>query len=113
MFRNLFTDGKWGTGKFKGLTEILFTHTSGPTFTEDSTGKIFDVLWSGMSDSILRTTLQQEPNRKWTTEDINAYLASLLVMGLTSQPSYEDYFYQDPRGIFGSKWLQETFTYQK
>lgn len=34
-------------------------------------------------------------------------------MGLTPEPSIEDYFQQDSRGIFGSRWMQETFTKAK
>jgi hypothetical protein len=95
------------------LTDTSFTYPTGPTFKADSIGKIFDVLWSGMSEKILTQTLLRESDKKWSIEDINAYLASVLVMGMTPEPSVEDYFHQDSQGIFGSKWMQETFTVHK
>ena len=102
-FWRLLEEGKWDNAKFVGLTDTSFPYTSGPTFKVDSVVKIFDVVWSNMSEQILTTTLLKETDQKWTLDDINTYLASILVMGLTSQPSVEDYFQQDSRGIFGSK----------
>lgn len=106
-------DGNWGSASFVGLGDTSFPYPTGPTFKADSVGKIFDVVWSQMSELILEETLKREPDKQWTLEDINLYLSSILVMGLTSEPSIEDYFQQDSRGIFGSRWMQETFTKAK
>ena len=70
-------------------------------------------MWSNISEQILTTTLLKETDQKWTLDDINTYLVSILVMGLTPQPSVENYFQQDSRGIFGSKWMQKAFTLHK
>jgi hypothetical protein len=93
--------------------DTSFPYPSGSTFEADSIPKIFDVVWSQMSEQILKTSLLKDPNWKWTIEDINLYLASQLVMGLTPEPSIRDYFQHDPNGIFGSTWLQQTFTEPK
>ena len=95
------------------MNDTLFSFTSGPTFKGESVGQIFNVLWSNMSEQILTTTLLREFHQEWTLKDINLYLASVLVMGLTPQPSVENYFKEDPRGIFGSQWMKETFTAHK
>ncbi len=57
--------------------------------------------------------MEREPSKKWQLDDINLYLASLLVMGLTPEPSIEDYFKHDERGIFGSLWMQQSFSRDK
>jgi hypothetical protein len=100
----------WGNSSFIGLNDTSFPFTVGPTFTADSIGKIFDVQWAYISEKILETTLQREETKEWDLADINVYLASQLVMGLTPQPSIDNYFQHDSRGIFGSSWMQETFT---
>jgi len=46
----------------------------------------------------------------WNVDDINLFLASQLVMGLTPQPSLEDYFKNDSDSIFGSNWMKNRFT---
>ena len=88
---------------FVGLDDTSFPYPTGPTFKKGSVSKIFDVIWSYMSEHILEETLKRESDRLWTIADINAYLASILIMELTSEPSVEDYFQQDSRGIFGSR----------
>ena len=66
-----------------------------------------------MSENILQTTLAREPHQNWKLADINLFLASQLVMGLTPEPSIENYFQQDSMGIFGSLWMQESFSRDK
>ena len=46
----------------------------------------------------------------WNEDDINLFLASQLVMGLTPQPSLDDYFKNDSNDIFGSNWMKDRFT---
>ena len=82
-----------------------FPFPSGPNISCKSIGQIFDVMWSNMTETILKTTLARE-QVEWKVEDINLFLASLLTMGLAPEPSIEDYFKQDKRGIFGSLWMQ-------
>lgn len=43
-------------------------------------------------------------------EDLNLYLASLLITGLAPLPKITDYFKQDQGGVYGSQWMQEHFT---
>ena len=42
--------------------------------------------------------------------NLNLYLAALLVIGLTPQSSFDNYFKEDADGIFGSTWMQQHFT---
>lgn len=105
-------DKGWGTSVFRGLTETLFTFPTGSTLEYTSIGEIFDAIWLNISNAILQNTLVREET-DWKIEDINLFLASMLVMGLTPEPSIEDYFKQDEIGIFGSKWMQQQFTKHK
>ena len=41
------------------------------------------------------------------------FLAALLVIRLTPEPSFRDYFKQDPDGIFGSVWMQQYLSRDK
>lgn len=79
------------------LTDTLFTLPTGPIqkkFSPNITiGKIFDVLWNQMTESILQTTAIRESN--FSLENLNLFLASTLVMGLAPEPEIEDYFYND------------------
>lgn len=94
------------------MNSTLFTFPTGSSVNLDSIGKIFDVIWSNLSTTILESTLERE-DVNWNVDDINLFLSSMLVMGLTPQPSIEDYFKQDQMGIFGSKWMQKRFTEHK
>jgi hypothetical protein len=67
------------------------------------------VIWSDISTHILEETKKRE-NVNWNVDDINLFLASQLVMGLTPEPSIEDYFKIDSDGIFGSNWMKQRFT---
>jgi hypothetical protein len=67
----------------------------------------------GCQREFWEATMERESSKEWTVDDINLYLASQLVMGLTPEPSIEDYFKHDERGIFGSLWMQETFSRDK
>lgn len=79
-------------------------------FSENpSTADIFDMLWKDCSELILSTSQARE-HEDFDIEDINLFLASTLVMGLAPQPTIEDYFVQDPTGIFGNLWMQQHFT---
>jgi len=51
-----------------------------------SIGAIFNILWHGVTDHIIQSTFARE-NKAWSNADINLYLASLLVMGLTPSPN--------------------------
>lgn len=62
-----------------------------------------------MTEMIVQTTNMKE-NSSISSLNLNLYLAALLVIGLTPEPSYDDYFKQDPDGIFGSIWMQQHFT---
>ena len=91
----------------------MFTFPTGPDFKVlsgcDTIGKIFDVVWSDISNHILEETKRRE-DVNWNVDHINLFLASHLVMGLTPQPSIEDYFRIDLDGIFGSNWMKQQFT---
>jgi len=65
--------------------------------------------WKGCSESIVKTTNSKNSD-EIKLKDINLYLASLLVMGINSQPSVADYFQFDEKGIFGCHWMQNHFT---
>jgi hypothetical protein len=69
-------------------------------------------MWSGISEHIVQETEARE-NFGWDINDINLFLASELVMGLSPQPQIHDYFMQDRKGIFGSLWMQQHFTQVK
>lgn len=79
----------------------------------NSVGKIFDIAWKGISEHILETTLKRNDSPVTSVKDINLYLASLLVVGLTPHPEVANYFMQDERGIFGSTWMQNHCTRDK
>lgn len=91
----------------------MFSFPTGPNIKSlkkcDTIGKIFDVVWSDISLHILEETKKRE-NVNWNVDHINLFLASQLVMGLSPQPSIEDYFKDDPSGIFGSNWMKKRFT---
>ena len=97
-------DAYWGHSKFIGLKETMFTLPTGPNFKALSgcktIGKIFDVVWSGISTHILEETRKRE-RMDWNVDDMNLFPISQLVMGLTPQPSLEDYFKNDSDSIFG------------
>lgn len=79
-------------------------------FSKSTTsGAIFDQLWNNCTDLLLTSTNARE-NNAFSDKDINLLLASLLVMGLSSQPSIKDYFVHDSRGIFGNLWMQQHYT---
>lgn len=79
----------------------------------ESVDKIFDVLWSGITEAIWDETIERK-EFDISIDDINLMLASMLVMGLNVQPSAKDYFNQsDSRGIFGCEWLIDRFTRTK
>ena len=107
----------WGHSPFHGLKETLFSFPTGPNYEYlndcNTTGKIFDIMWSGISSHILDYTLSREMEMECNINDINLLLASQLVMGLTPQPSIVDYFKHDDTGIFGSLWMQQHFTREK
>lgn len=105
-------DESWGTSAFVGCNMPSFPFPSGPNISCKSIGQIFDIMWSNMTETILKSTLARE-QIDWDMNDINLFLASLLTMGLAPEPSIEDYFKQDARGIFGSLWMQQRFTKQK
>ena len=63
-----------------------------------------------MSELIMEKTRER---RNVSLSDLNLYLAALLVIGLTPEPSFDDYFTQDSDGIFGSTWMQQHFTRHK
>jgi hypothetical protein len=73
---------------------------------------IFDLCWKGVSQHILDTTIARDDVIS-TVDDVNLYLAALLVMGLTPQPQLSDYFMEDTQGIFGSQWMQQHCTRDK
>lgn len=102
--------------RFEGISEIEWLFPSGPIekkLTDCNTvGQIFDVIWSGISEKILESTQARE-TFPLSLADINLFLASCLVIGLVPQPEIAHYFQNDPRGIFGNKWMQEHFTRDK
>jgi hypothetical protein len=106
----------WGSQKFKGLEDQIFSFPVGPKMDIlgecDTIGKIFDLMWTSISTHIVEETERRE-SLGFQIEDINLFLASQLVMGLTPQPSIVDYFTHDKRGIFGSSWMQQHFTQSK
>lgn len=106
----------YGKQKFVGLQDTYWSFDDGPIAEKiedcDSVGKIFDLLWSQMSEKILASTLSRG-DLNLSLEDLNLFLASFLVIGITPQPEISSYFMQDPRGIFGSKWMQERFSRDK
>jgi hypothetical protein len=61
-------------------------------------------MWLNMSENILQSTLKKE-NCNWTINEINLWLESTLVMGLTPEPTIQHYFEQDNSGIFGLHWM--------
>ena len=63
-----------------------------------------------MSESIMKTTSER---RNVSLSDLNLYLAALLVIKLTPEPLFDDYFNRDTDGIFGSVWMQQHFTRHK
>ena len=78
--------------------------------TEESTTRaVFDMLWSECSEVIVTTTNARE-EQKITLKDLNLYLASLLTIGLNSQPTIRDYFSSDNQGLNGNLWMQQHFT---
>jgi hypothetical protein len=105
---------KWGKERFVGLQDNLWWDAScGPKrglFTENSSSAtVFDALWSGCSESLLISTNSKE-EQQISLQDLNLYLAGLLVTGLSPQPAIEDYFTRDPSGISGNLWMQQHFT---
>lgn len=91
----------------------MWTFPSGPNSKKfqhcSHVGQIFDILWQGASEHIVETINNRE-NIAMTIADLNLFLCSMLVMGLTPSPSIDLYWQEDKRGIFGSKWLQSRFT---
>ena len=75
-------------------------------------GEIWNVQWSGLTEGIVQTTNARE-TKSVSSSDINLFLAALLVVGLIPEPSLEDYFKQDPDGIFESTWMQQHFSRHK
>ena len=71
-----------------------------------SIGEIWNVQWSELTDQIVETINARE-DLSVSSSDINMFLAALLVIRLTPEPSFRDYFKQDPDGIFGSVWMQQ------
>ncbi|MGI0063074.1 MAG: hypothetical protein ACREBA_11550 [Nitrosotalea sp.] len=108
-FREPLLSQGWGTQSFQGLHDSSWNFPCGPIHDKlnqcTTTGKIFDVIWAGLSEHILEITLARETCLQ-TVEDVNLFLASVLVTGLSPQPEIADYFMEDTRGIFGSKWMQ-------
>ena len=49
----------------------------------------------------------------FSSTELNLYLAGLLVIELTPEPTFGDYFKQDTEGIFGSVWMQQHFSKHK
>jgi hypothetical protein len=92
---------------------MWWSTSSGPKrglFTkQSSTSMVFDTLWSDCSESLLTSTNSKE-EQQISLQDMNLYLASLLVTGLSPQPAIVDYFVRDPLGISGNLWMQEHFT---
>lgn len=78
----------------------------------DSITKIFDILWSPLTEHIVSTILSRE-GPLYSSSDVNLFLASILVTGLSTSPEIELYFKQDTDGIFGNQWMQEHFTAKK
>lgn len=80
----------------------MFSHVS-------TIGKLFDIQWSGITSAIVSTT---NDRKEYTVniDTVNLYLASILVTGLSPQPTYRDYFAQDSSGIYGSLWMQKHFS---
>ena len=74
--------------------------------------EIRNVQWSGLTEGIVEITNAREVTSV-SSADINLFLASLLVVGLIPEPSFEDYFKQDSDGIFGSVWMQHHFSRYK
>ena len=62
-----------------------------------------------MTEQLVETTDARE-NTSVSEADMNLYLAGLLVIGLTPEPAFEDYFKKDPDGVFGSVWMQNHFS---
>lgn len=112
----MFETELWGKQKFVGLSETFWSWPKGPKqnlfSTTASVGEIWNVQWSQMTEVIVETTNLRESS-SISANDLNLYLAALLVIGLTPEPSFEDYFKQDSDGIFGSVWMQQHFTKHK
>lgn len=79
----------------------------------ENIGKIFDILWSPVSQHLVAATGARETMFQCDISTVNLFLASLLVTGLAPSPEIELYFKQDEYGIFGNKWMQEHFTKKK
>lgn len=103
----------WKREQFVGIRETLWTFPSGPDLQKfdhcSHVGEIFDVLWQGVSEHIVEIINNRE-KINISTIDLNLFLCSMLVMGLTPSPSIDLYWKEDKRGIFGSKWLQSRFS---
>lgn len=106
----------WGIQQFVPLPDTSWIFPSGPVLNElqscSTAGKIFDLTWNNISEHLLQETLKRD-NCFDTLQDVNLFLASILVIGLTPHPEVADYFLHDDRGIFGSKWMQQHFTAHK
>ncbi len=73
---------------------------------DPSIGSIWDDLWAGMSERIVENSAYRYQT---TTDAIDLYLASTLVMGLNQMPTINHHFAHDRRGIFGNLWMQDHF----
>ena len=65
---------------------------------------------------MIKQLVETTNTREKTTvseDDMNLYLAELLVIGLIPEPSFENYFKKDSDGIFGSVWMQNHFLREK
>lgn len=72
-------------------------------------GDIFDRLWNNYTQHIVTVSNEKNDNNI-SINDVNLFLASILVMGLSPQPAIEDYFANDSQGIFGNLWIQQHFS---
>lgn len=82
--------------------------------------EIFQVLWWGVSESMVTSTnternLLDGATEKHTidVEGLNLFLGSLLVTGLVPEPTVNHYFTDDLRGIFRNKWMGQQWTRDK